>query len=207
MKKLATILILVLGVQLVSAQKKYSTVIFYDNDFSLDNNMTFNGKDSLVIKHFDNGEIKSKGKYAIDNEGKVSDLKIGKWTEYYSDGTVKCEGNYQISSYVDCGTAGLEKVFYNYKIGEWSYFKSNTTLAAKGKYKIINAKIDTRCKNGDNLIFMTITKDWEIADKTIDDKILLSVKQEFDDGFFVEYSYDSKKNKVKMNFGMIKNGY
>jgi hypothetical protein len=164
--------------------------------------MTFNGKDSLVIKHFDNGEIKSKGKYAIDNDGKVSDLKIGKWTEYYSDGKVKCEGNYQISSYVDCGTAGLERVFYNYKIGEWSYFTSSGTLAANGKYKIINAKIDTRCKNGDNLIFMTITKGWKISDKTLDKKVLQTVKQDYDDGFSVESYYDSKKNKVIMNYGI-----
>ena len=201
MKKLATILILVLGVQLVSAQKKYSTAIFYDNDFSLDNNMAFNGKDSLLIKHYDNGEIKSKGKYAIDNDGKVSDLKIGKWTEYYKDGAVKSEGNYQISSYVDCGTAGLERVFYNYKIGEWSYFTSNGALVAKGKYKIINVKIDTRCKNGDSLIYMTITKDWKISDKTMDKRVLQSVKQEYDDGFFAESYYDSKQNKVIMNYG------
>ncbi|MCL3782707.1 hypothetical protein EMN47_20160 [Prolixibacteraceae bacterium JC049] len=202
MKKLATILILVLGVQLVSAQNKYSTAIFYDNAFLLDNNKTFNGKDSLVIKVFDNGEIKSRGKYAIDNDGNVSDLKIGKWTEYYSDGVVKCEGNYQISSYVDCGAAGLERVFYNYKVGGWSYFTSNGILAAKGKYKIINAKIDTRCKNGDNLIFMTITKDWKISDQTVDKKVLESVKQEYDDGFCVESYYDSKKNKVIVNYGI-----
>ncbi|OOG77042.1 hypothetical protein B0E43_05420 [Algoriphagus sp. A40] len=166
------------------------------------NNDTFSGQDSLIIKYYDNGDIKSIGKCAIDKEGKVSDFRVGEWTEYYSDGTVKCEGNYQISSYVDCGIAGLERVFYNYKIGEWSFFKSNATLAAKGKYNIVKAKIDTRCKNGDSLIYMAITKDWEIPDKTLDKKVLESVKQEYEGGFFTESYYDSKENKVIIKFGI-----
>lgn len=206
MKKTAIILILICLIQAGYSQKKYSIFIDHDKDFKLIDNERFIGNDSLIIKYFDNGSIKSIGNYAIDEFGKVSSLRIGKWTDFYSNGKIKSVGDYKISSYLDCGVAGLERIFYNFKTGEWIYYNQDSTIEAKGTYKIIKTKIDTRCKGGDSLIFMTITDNWDfpnssdILEKVNKVKYLL-ISDEFDDGFKIDYYYDIKSKKVLIKFG------
>ena len=206
MKKIATILTLICLIQTGYSQKKYSIFIDHDKDFKLNGNERFVGKDSLITKYFDNGSIKSKGFYAIDTFGKVSNLKIGEWTDFYSNGKIKSVGKYQISSYLDCGIAGLERIFYNFKIGEWIYYNQDSTVEAKGTYKIIKTKIDTRCEGGDSLIFMSITDDWDFPNNlnkvdNVDKAKYLLISDEFDDGFKIDYYYDLKLRKVIMKFG------
>ena len=203
MKKIATIFTLICLIQIGYCQKKYSIFIDHDKDFKLIDNEKFFGKDSLITKYFDNGNIKAKGNYAIDIFGKVSNIKIGKWTDFYSNGTIKSVGEFQISSYLDCGVAGLERIFYNFKIGEWIYYNHDSTIEAKGTYKIIKTKIDTRCEGGDSLTFMTITDDWVFPNKlnNVDKAKYLLISDEFDDGFRIDYYYDIKSKKVTMKFG------
>lgn len=205
MTKITTILMFLFLIQACYTQKPYSTYIWYDNDFDLINNEYFSGKDTLVISYYETGEVKSKGKYACDKTGRLSGYKVGNWTEYYLNGVLKSIGDYQISSFIDCGTAGLERIFYNYKIGDWTYLKNDSSIEARGTYKTIKTNIDTRCQGGDNLLFMTITENWFFSNapntESIDKTKYVTVSTEFDDGFKIEYFYDSNKDKVEMKFG------
>jgi len=206
MKKITTILAIISLIQIGYSQEKYSIFIDHDKDFKLIDNEKFTGCDTLITKYFDNGSIKAKGNYAIDTFGKVSNLKIGEWTDFYLNGKIKSVGKYQISSYLDCGVAGLERIFYNFKIGKWIYYNQDSTIEAKGTYKIIKTKIDTRCEGGDSLIFMTITDDWDFPNKlnevvNVDKAKYLLISNEFDDGFKIDYYYDIKSKKVTMKFG------
>ena len=201
MNRIAVILIFISTVQTVCAQNTYSTAIKNDKYLTLINNTIFGGKDTVIKRYYTDGTRQSDGKYAIDTNGKPSRFRIGKWIEYYSNGAIKSIGEYQISSYLDCGAAGLERVFYNYKIGEWIYLDQDSTVEAKGNYKTINARISTRCKGGDNLIFMTITNNWYFL-KSFDKSKLsyrirfLSTSVEFENGLTIHYYYEIKQKKV-----------
>jgi hypothetical protein len=204
MKKITTIFTILCLLQSCYSQKHLSTYIDYDKDFFLLNNEKFSGKDTLIVKYGKNGEIIGKGNYALDQSGNVSSLKIGNWTYFYSNGSVKATGEYQISSYIDCGTAGLERIFYNYKIGDWIYFYQDSTIEAKGLYYLIKTKIDTRCEGGDSLIFMIVTDNWlfnNLNNESIDKLKYLTISTKFDDGFKIDYSYDFKADKVLTKFG------
>ncbi len=201
MKRIAIILTIFCTIQTGYSQKEYSTLIDHDKYLILIDNTSFGGKDTVIIRYYKDGHIQSIGKYAIDSNGKSSSLRIGKWTEYYSNGAIKSIGDYQISSYLDCGVAGLERMFYNYKVGDWTYYDQDSTIEAKGNYKIINTRISTRCKGGDNLIFMTITNNWYFLKPYDDTKLIdrikfLSTSVEFEDGFNIHYAYDIKQKKV-----------
>lgn len=162
--KLSLYILLFSTVFVVPAQNRNPSI--YDNDYlKLANNSKFIGKDTLVINKFENGKIHSEGKYAIDRDGKISTLKIGFWQQFYRTGKLESEGNYQISSYVDCGVGGLERIFYNYKYGNWNYYNIDSEIEASGVYQEVKCRLNTRCDGGTELIFMKPTKDWKILDE------------------------------------------
>lgn len=206
MKYTVTLITLLCLIQTGFSQKIYSTFIDHDKDFTLINNEFFGGRDSLITNFYENGSIQSKGKYAIDSLGKLSSLKIGYWTDYYPNGVLRSTGNYQISSYLDCGIAGLERFFYNYKFGEWIYYYQDFSIEAKGTYKLIHTKIDTRCKGGDKLIFMTTSKNWifpnsQTKSRNLDMTKYVTISDDLDHDFKIQYTYDTKHKKVIMKFG------
>lgn len=159
--KLSLYILLLFKVFVASAQNINPYI--YDNDYlKLADNSKFIGKDTLVINIFENGKIHSKGKYAIDRDGKISTLKVGFWQQFYRTGKIESEGNYEISSYVDCGVGGLERTFYNYKSGKWDYYNIDSEIEASGVYQKVKCHLNTRCDGGTELIFMKTTKDWII---------------------------------------------
>ncbi len=138
-----------------------------NNQFTLSKRNKFMGKDSLVIEYFSNHNLKSIGKYALDNNGRLSELKSGNWTEYYENGTTKSKGEFKIGTYLDCGIGGLERAYYNYKYGLWSYYSSNGSEKARGKYIIGRYFIDTRCEGGDTINFGLTNKYWKFYNASI----------------------------------------
>lgn len=205
MGRIATILLFICIIKLGYSQKKYSTFIDHNNDFKLVNNEFFFGRDTMITEYYHNGNIKAIGKYAINEFGKISSLKIGRWIEFYPNKTISSKGDYQISSVLDCGVAGLERIFYNYKIGYWTYNFENSSVAARGKYEIITSKIKTRCKGDDKMIFMDTTSNWEFFDSerqqnASDKSKYLTVTQKFDDGFIIDYIYDKGHKEVITKF-------
>ncbi len=169
----------------------------YDPDkLELKENISFIGKDTLVINKYENGQILSKGKYALNKSGEMTYLKIGNWIQYYRNGNVQSEGNYQISSYLDCGPGGLQRIYYNYKFGSWKYFSEHSILEAHGNYIIFKSHIDTSCEGGDDLIFMKPNSKW-IFPKVLDDDLSIRINSViFSDGFN-DYQYQLKDgNKV-----------
>jgi hypothetical protein len=182
--------------------------IDFDKKFKMANDK-FAGNDTLILKHDTDSIIKSKGKYAIDSENKVSDLRFGEWFAYYENGNIKETGFFAIASYLDCGIGGLERSFYNYKIGKWTYYFENGKVSATGDYQTIKTLIDTRCEGGDSLVFGVINNNWtfyneqgvQIDISEIDVNDFNSVLEERDHVFFIDYCYDRKENKVKMKFG------
>jgi hypothetical protein len=201
MKRIAAIITFICTIQTGYSQNTFSTVIKNDKYLTLIDNAIFGGKDTVIKKYYKDGPVQSVGKYAIDANGKPSSFRIGKWTDFYSNGAIRSTGEYQISSFLDCGAGGLERVFYNYKIGEWIYLKQDSTVEAKGNYKTINARISTQCKGGDNLIFMTITENWYFLkpydNSRMSDRIrYLSTSVEFENGYTIHYYYEIKQKKV-----------
>ncbi len=151
-----------------SCQKSTSTLpakIYIHND----NRFSFLGEEfageSDFTQIFDaNDKLQAKGDFAFSQDGKLSELRVKLWSEYYSNGQLKSEGNYQLGSYIQCCFSGPCRQFYHYKVGEWRYYYSNGTLRAIGEY--INAKlhIDTSCKGGDSLLFGLISDNWKYYD-------------------------------------------
>ncbi len=109
-------------------------------------------KDKLVELKNKNGTVSGIGKMAVSKDN-VSDIKCGLWKEYDSDGILSSEGNYKISSFIDCGMGGAFRAFYYYRVGEWKYFKKNGKLDFSLDFVPKKHHIDTRCEDGDEMIF------------------------------------------------------
>ena len=66
----------------------------------------FIGKDSLKISLYQNGKIKSRGNFAVNREGNISALKIGKFEAFFQNGKLKERGQYDIGRYSQCCAEG-----------------------------------------------------------------------------------------------------
>lgn len=183
---------------IVLAQK---THIWYDKDFNLDSNSTFVGKDSLVTYNYPNGSVKAVGKLAFDNDGILSPFKVGEWIYYYPNGSIQSHGNYQISSFIDCGTVGPERVFYHYKTGKWSFFDIDENVVAEGNFKDVDFPISTRC--GTEVILFGITdSSWNYSDlDKLDIQEIETVKIEYED-FSARMFYDRKDEWIKVEYDL-----
>jgi hypothetical protein len=80
--------------------------------------------DTLIDLKNKKGTVIGIGKMAVADNN-VSDLKFNSWKEFDSDGILSAEGNYKISSFIDCGMGGAFRAFYYYRIGKWKYYKKN----------------------------------------------------------------------------------
>jgi|GEM_PF-1016470 antitoxin component YwqK of YwqJK toxin-antitoxin module len=121
------------------------THVFYDDVFQLSDNSIFVGNDSLVTLYYPDGSKKAHGKFALDKEGHLSPFKVGKWSYYNSKGSIQSQGNYQMSSFIDCGTGGPQRAFYHYKIGHWAFFDKDENVIAEGNFNVEEFPIKTRC--------------------------------------------------------------
>jgi hypothetical protein len=109
-------------------------------------------KDTLVELKNKKGTIIGIGKMAVADNN-VSDLKFNLWKEYDSNGILTAEGNYKISSFIDCGMGGGFRAFYYYRIGKWKYFKKNGELDFILDFVPKEHHVNTRCEGGDKMIF------------------------------------------------------
>ena len=109
-------------------------------------------KDTLIELKNKTGTVSGIGEMA-GSKNNVSDLKCGFWKEYDSDGILKAEGNYKISSFIECSVGGAISAYYYYRIGEWKYFKKNGELDFALDFVPKMHHIDTRCQGGDKMIF------------------------------------------------------
>jgi hypothetical protein len=109
-------------------------------------------KDTLVELKNKKGTIIGIGKMAVADNN-VSDLKFNLWKEYDSNGILTAEGNYKISSFIDCGMGGEFRAFYYYRIGKWKYFKKNGELDFILDFVPKEHHVNTRCEGGDKMIF------------------------------------------------------
>jgi len=87
--------------------------------------------------------------YAIGQIGKCYPgdkigFKIGKWTQYYKSGSIKCQGNYGFGVLRNCGTFGYEYDHYSYKLGRWIYYYEDRTVKADIIYDIVLESILSR---------------------------------------------------------------
>jgi hypothetical protein len=177
------------------------THIWYSNDFQLNNNSTFVGKDSLVILNYPNSSKKAAGKLAFDNDGVLSPFKVGEWTYYYPNGSIQSRGNYQMSSFIDCGTGGLERVFYHYKIGKWSFFDADEDLIAEGDFKTKELPISTRC-DSEIILFGISDSSWTISEpKKISRQEIETVEIGYET-YSVKIFYDRKDEWIKVEYNL-----
>ncbi|MEZ4882932.1 MAG: hypothetical protein R2775_11290 [Flavobacteriaceae bacterium] len=140
-------------------------------------------KDTLIELKNKNGTVSGIGKMAISKDN-VSDIKCGLWKEYDSDGILSSEGNYKISSFIDCGMGGAFRAFYYYRIGEWKYFKKNGELDFALDFVPKMHHVDTRCEGGDNMIFGIVdTVPLNYWDKVDANKIYELQKISFTDSY------------------------
>jgi len=109
-------------------------------------------KDTLIELKNKKGIVIGIGKMAV-SDNNASDLKFNLWKEYNSDGILLAEGNYKISSFIDCGMGGAFRAYYYYRFGEWKYFKKNGELDFVLDFIPKEHHVDTRCEGGDKMIF------------------------------------------------------
>ena len=98
------------------------------------------------------GQVTAQGECAVYN-GKVTNIKVGHWKEFYENGNVRVEGQYKIGSYIECCTAGACRQFYFYRTGQWRYFNSAGILNYELEFTPETLTINTNCEGGDKLIF------------------------------------------------------
>lgn len=109
-------------------------------------------KDTLIELKNKEGNRIGIGKMAVDEDG-VSVLKSGLWKEYNANQNLVAEGNYKISSYIDCCTAGVCRVFYFYRDGKWKYFNKTGELDFVLNFIPKEHSVETRCEGGDKMTF------------------------------------------------------
>ncbi len=109
-------------------------------------------KDTLVTKCNDKEVLTGIGKMALDGET-LSNLKVGHWKEYNTNGVLKREGNYKIGSYIECCYAGPCNQFYHYRTGIWRYYDDNGVLSYELEFVPTKIHIVTNCEGGDDLLF------------------------------------------------------
>ena len=122
-------------------------------------NNKFIGQDSLKTSHYKSGKVKSKGKFARNSRGEISNLKIGEFESFYENGEIKENGKYEIGRYTQCCAGGLCSQFYNYKLGEWNYYFSNGNKKAQIIYDVKPFQLNTSCEGGDQISFGKINLD------------------------------------------------
>lgn len=177
------------------------TKIWYDKDFKLDNNSTFVGKDSLVTLNYPDSSEKAVGKLAFANNGALSPFKVGEWIYYYPNGSIKSRGNYQMSSFIDCGTGGPERVFYYYKTGKWSFFDTDENVLAVGIFKNDEFPISTRCGT-ETILFGITDSSWNYSNlNKLDNREIEEVEIDYED-FSAKMFYDRKEDWIKVEYDL-----
>ena len=88
--------------------------------FNPDNGRPFS---NLAIEYFDNGRIKTKGRYS---GGYAS----GYWVYYYPNGQLKARGRYYMAS-----DSKLNGIIENGRAGKWIFWHSNGSKKMMGSYK------------------------------------------------------------------------
>ena len=139
--------------------------------------------DTLIELKNKKGTVIGIGKMAVADNN-ISDLKFNLWKEFDSDGILSAEGNYKISSFIDCGAGGIVRAFYYYRIGKWKYFKKNGGLNFELNFVPKEHLVDTRCEGGDKMIFGIIEDiPLEYWDKVNANKIYELQKISFSDSY------------------------
>lgn len=137
---------------LVSCSQK--TYVHIDNEFQYgDISENLPEIDSLVTEYYENGGVKATGKYAVSKEGRLSNLKVGEWIEFWPNGKKKNEGNYTIASYLNCCMGGICRNFLYYRHGRWDYYSENGKLKYAVEYIPTKHHISTNCEGGDSVTF------------------------------------------------------
>jgi len=134
--------------------------ILEDNRFLIDSN-DYKVKTAVDTLYYHDKTIQAIGNVALEKDSSKSKLKVGLWTEYYSNGQNKSQGTYQIDSYIQCCTIGHCRQYRNYKTGLWKYYYDNGQIKATGKYKVTKEKTKTSCKGGDKILTSHIDNSWE----------------------------------------------
>jgi len=95
----------------------------------------------------------SSGKYAVTTDKQLSNIKTGQWKQYYENGQLKSEGNYKISSYLNCCVGGACREYYSYKDGLWKYYSEKGILEYELEFTPSKLHVDTNCEGGDSVNF------------------------------------------------------
>lgn len=177
------------------------THIWYYDDFQLNNNSVFVGKDTLVTLYYSDGSKKAFGKFALDKDGKLSPFKVGEWIFYNPNGSVQSQGSYQMSSFIDCGTGGPEQIFYHYKTGKWSFFDTDENVVAEGTFKNDEFPISTRC-GSETILFGITDSSWDYSDfEGLDIRDIETVEIDYED-FSAKMFYDRKEEWIQVEYDL-----
>jgi hypothetical protein len=152
MNKSITFILIILTFGCGTKNLQQNRIYFQDEKLygELENGIPEN--DTLIELKNKKGTVIGIGKMAVADNN-VSDLKFNSWKEFDSDGILSAEGNYKISSFIDCGMGGAFRAFYYYRIGKWKYYKKNGDLDFALDFVPKEHFVDTRCEGGDKMIF------------------------------------------------------
>jgi hypothetical protein len=127
-------------------------------------------KDTLMTEKRD-GKIIGTGFYAVTGD-QLTNIKVGKWKEYNDSRILKAEGNYKMSSFIDCCIGGLCKSFYYYRSGVWKFYNDKGDFEFEIDFEPERLHVKTRCQGGDTLIFGLVKSiPTKYSDKLTTDKI------------------------------------
>ena len=175
--------------------------VWYDKDFQLTDNSLFFGSDTLITLYFPDASKKARGKFALDKDRKLSPFKVGEWSYYNSNGSLQSQGNYQMSSFIDCGTGGPQRAFYHYKIGSSSFYDKNENVIAEGDFKVEEFPVSTRC-GVEKMLFGITDSSWFFSQSNdISIKEIETVEIDHED-YSEKIFFDRKEDWIKVEYDL-----
>ncbi len=139
------------------------------------NSLGYTGKTIIDTTYYTAKVVKTIGSFAMEKDSVISQYKFGIWKEYYQNGQLKAQGQYQIDKYINCCYSGLCRNYEHYKTGHWVFYYENGQVKLEGDYKPVKRKITTSCEGGDKVFISLIDKNWSYYNEK-GEKIKLNAK-------------------------------
>ncbi len=129
--------------EIVVVDSQYVEIKSFKDQFNhIDNNKWFYTYMDTIIDSVGNKWI---GNKINDPFMEFNDRKIGIWTQYYPNDSVKSIGEFSLGATTYCQFAGPIISGYNFKSGKWLFFYPNGQLKAEGHYTLKVEEFGNNC--------------------------------------------------------------
>lgn len=99
------------------------------------------------------------GNIILDPYLDYNGIRVGQWTEYYPNDSIKSRGTFSIGATTYCQAAGPSVSGYEYKSGVWTFYYDSEQVRARGEFKREKEEFRNSC-GGDAYFYGMVTAKW-----------------------------------------------